>query len=155
MYGRDADCRTKCWQLKSNDCGNGNHLKKHLSGLPWQTLCARSQGCRSARANLQRNFSEPFRSPHPFFLALLFLCVRVCDKEMHKSTENVQLLVKFKWRDYTAAQTPRLCRLIRFVLLSHHNFLLSVAPSSLSFLFVFCSFSFICLLLFYILLLSN
>lgn len=39
-------------------------------------------------------------------------------KEMHKSTENVQLLVKFKWGDYTAVEVPRLCRLISFVLLS-------------------------------------
>ncbi len=126
MYERDAGCCTKCWQLKSNDCGNGNHLEKHLSGLPWQTLSARSQGRKSTHANLQRNFSflrtPPFTAPsfcsHCFF-------VWVCDKEMHKSKENVQLLVKFKWRDYTAARTPRLCRLIRFVLHSHHFFCLS------------------------------
>lgn len=125
MYGRDAGCCTKCWQLKSNDCGNGNHLEKHLSGLPWQTLSARSQGRKSTHANLQRNFSF-LRSPRPFLLSLFFsVCVRVCDKETHKSTENVQLLVKFKWRDYTAAQMPRLCRLIRFVLHSHHLFCLS------------------------------
>lgn len=82
-------------------------------------------------------FSEPLRSPLPLFAHTVFSCVWVCDKEMHKSTENVQLLVKFKWRDYTAAQTPRLCRLIRFVLHSHHLFCL--CPIPLSFILPFVS----------------
>lgn len=87
MYGRDAGCSTKCWQLKSNDCGNGNHLEKHLSGLPWQTLSARSQGRKSTHANLQRNFSflrapsfAPFCS-HCFFFILVCECAaKKCTK---------------------------------------------------------------------------
>lgn len=108
--------------------GNGNHLEKHLSGLPWQTLAVRD-----ARAHTLISKETFLFSIHraPFCSVFLFFCVWVCDKETHKSTENVQLLVKFKWRDYTAAQMPRLCRLIRFVLHSHHLFCLS-NPSFLS-----------------------
>ncbi len=88
MYERDAGCCTKCWQLKSNDCGNGNHLEKHLSGLPWQTLSARSQGRKSTHANLQRNFSflrtPPFTAPsfcsHCFFVCVCECVTKKCTK---------------------------------------------------------------------------